>query len=60
MWGQVEHVLTMAYLEKNTSLFTPRPTVERNIETRGGKGEFYFGTRVWDYDSISNGQKTSF
>ena len=25
MWGQVEHVLTMADLEKNTSLFTPRP-----------------------------------
>ena len=32
-------------------------TVERNIETRGGKGEFYFKTRVWDYNSISQWTK---
>ena len=32
-------------------------TVERNIETRGGKGEFYFETTVWDYDSISQWTK---
>ena len=32
-------------------------TVEHNIETRGGKGEFYFETRVWNYDSISQRTK---
>ena len=37
-------------------------TIEHNIETRGGKGEFYFETifRVWDYNSISQWTKTSF
>ena len=28
-------------------------TVEHNIEARGEKGQFYFETDVWDYDSIS-------
>ena len=35
-------------------------TVERNNETRGGKGELYSETRVWNYDSISQWTKTSF
>ena len=35
-------------------------TVECNIETRDGKVEFYFKTRVWDYNSTSQWTKYSF